>query len=121
MMLKALENKFKMKDRVSILIPDKDSRNVPLSEVLLKETISLVAKVLAEIAGGSTVVPGLKGYYYTEEGILCEETTAEVQAYTTPDKLEQVVEKALELAEQVKANLRQETVGLKVNEEFYFI
>ena len=66
-MLAALENRFRLSDRVSILIPDKDNRNQPLSEALLKETVSLVAKVLAEIAGGSTVVPNLKGYYYTEE------------------------------------------------------
>lgn len=120
-MFKALENKFRLSERVSILIPDKDNVNQPLSEALLKETVSLVAKALAQIAGGSTVVPNLKGYYYTEEGILCEETTTEVQAYTTPDKMEQVLEKALELAEQVKVNLRQESVGLKVNDQFYFI
>lgn len=120
-MFKALENKFRLSERVSILIPDKDNVNQPLSEALLKETVSLVAKALAQIAGGSTVVPNLKGYYYTEEGILCEETTTEVQAYTTPDKMEQVLEKALELAEQVKVSLRQETVGLKVNDQFYFI
>ena len=120
-MFKALKGKFRLSDRVSILIPDKDNRNQPLNERLLKETISLVAKVLAEIAGGSTVVPNLKGYYYTEEGILCEETTVEVEAYTTPDKLETVLEKALELAEQIKVSLHQETVGLKVNDQFYFI
>lgn len=120
-MLKALESRFKLTDRVSILVPDKDNKNQPLSETLLKETIQVVAKALAQIAGGSTVVPNLQGYYYTEDGILCEETTVEVQAYTTPDKLEQVLEKALELAEQVKVSLRQESVGLKVNEEFYFI
>ena len=120
-MFKALENKFRLSERVSILIPDKDNVNQPLSEALLKETVSLVAKALAQIAGGSTVVPNLKGYYYTEEGILCEETTTEVQAYTTPDKMEQVLEKALELAEQVKVSLRQESVGLKVNDQFYFI
>lgn len=120
-MLKALENRFKLTDRVSILIPDKDNQNQPLSEVVLKETVSLVARALAQIAGGSTVVPNLKGYYYTSEGILCEENTTEVQAYTTTDKLEQVLEKAVELAEQVKVNLRQETVGLKLNDEFFFI
>lgn len=120
-MLTALESKFKLTDRVSILIPDKDNRNQPLNEVVLKETIKVVAKALAQVAGGSTVVPNLQGYYYTDEGILCEETTVEVQAYTTPDKLEEVLEKALNLAEQVKANLRQETVGLKVNDQFYFI
>lgn len=120
-MFKALENKFRLTDRVSILIPDKDNKNQPLNEVALKETIRVVAKALAQIAGGSTVVPNLQGYYYTDEGILCEETTTEVQAYTTPDKLEVVLEKALELAEQVKTSLRQESVGLKVNDQFYFI
>lgn len=120
-MLAALESRFSLSERVSILIPDKDNKNQPLNEVALKETIRVVAKALAQIAGGSTVVPNLQGYYYTEEGILCEETTTEVQAYTTPDKLDVVLERALSLAEQVKANLRQESVGLKVNDQFYFI
>ena len=120
-MLAALESRFSLTERVSILIPDKDNKNMPLSEELLKETVSLVAKALAKIAGGSTVVPNLRGYYYTEEGILCEEVTTEVQVYTTPDNLQALLEEALVLSEQVKASLRQESVGLKVNDKFYFI
>ena len=120
-MLATLETRFSLTERVSILIPDKDNKNTPLNEELLKETVSLVARTLAKIAGGSTVVPNLQGYYYTEEGILCEEVTTEVQVFSTPDKLNEVLEGALVLAEQVKADLRQESVGLKVNDRFYFI
>lgn len=120
-MLATLENRFSLTERVSILIPDKDNKNIPLDEALLKETIKVVAKALARIAGGSTVVPNLQGYYYTEEGILCEEVTTEVQVFSTPDKLNEVLEEALVLSEQVKADLRQESVGLKVNDKFYFI
>ena len=113
---KTLKNLFKLSHKISLYVPTKNKNNEDLSQELIDNMVDIVASQFSEVNGGATSTQAL-GYWKTNSGELIKEKVTVVFSYT--NVLEQAIETAIDLGEQLKDMANQDAISLEVNNELY--
>jgi hypothetical protein len=115
--MKELEKFMKLASKVTVYVPATMDVN---KETDNTEQVEQTAKVLSECFGGATVTPAV-GYYVSNTGELVTEKTTVVFAYADTDALNKNVVRVIQRCVDIKREMKQESVGLEINGEMYFI
>ncbi len=115
---KTLKNLFKLSHKISLYVPTKDKNNQELPQELINNMINLTATKFSEVNGGATSTNAL-GYWKSVAGELIKEKIVVVFSYS--NNLENSIEAAIEIGEQLKEISNQDAISLEVNNELYFI
>lgn len=115
--MKELEKFMKLASKVTVYVPATVDVNKAADNT---KQVEQTAKVLSECFGGATVTPAV-GYYMSETGELVTEKTTVVFAYADTAALEQHIDRVIQLCVDIKREMKQESVGLEINGEMYFI
>lgn len=114
-----LLNIFHLSSVVEVFVPSTlgvATLNAGLHETYKRETML----TLSELFGGATVIESV-GCYKANDGQLVTEPISIVQSYTNTVDLEKHIGSVLNLCENLKAKMQQESIALKVNGKLYFI
>jgi len=110
-----LNNKIVLHDKVAIYVPC----TINVNEVIDNTSyVNIVACKLASLFGGSTIQRS-QGCYIDSNGKNVMEDTTIVYAYYNVNN--EAVDSILDVAEWLKAEMKQECIGLELYKEFYLI
>lgn len=108
---------IRLTSKVSIYVPSTTDVSVTI------DTSSWVAKVASTLSsyfGGATSTEA-SGFWVSDKDGLVREKVTIVYAYCTSSDLELRQADVLALAEEMKAELKQEAVSVEINNELYLI
>jgi hypothetical protein len=117
-MERTLQNLFKLSHKVSLFVPTRDRNGAPLAVELITEMVDKVAGEFSIVNGGATSTEAV-GYWKTNNSQLIKEKVIVIYSFT--NVLEEAIDKAVELAQELKITANQEQVGIEVNNEMYYI
>lgn len=112
-----LKNLFKLSHKVTVYVP---GTNGATTEADNTEVVNHVASNLSSFFGGATSSPAV-GYWVSGIHGLIRENTTIVFAYATEHDLYEHVDDVVELCEEMKRTLAQESIALEIDGEMYFI
>lgn len=115
--MKRLQNCFKLGSKVTVYVPATNNVN---EEIDNEKYVKAVAERLSFWFGGATSTPA-RGYWVSTDAGLVKEDTTIVFAYTDTEKLQNCIDRLVDLCEWLKAEMTQESVALEINGEMYFI
>lgn len=115
--MKQLEKFVKLASKVTVYVPATVDIN---KEADNTKQVEKTAEILAQCFGGATVTPA-KGYYVSDAGELVTENTTVVFAYANTAALEERIDRIIQLCLDIKHEMKQESVGLEINGDMYFI
>lgn len=115
--MKQLEKFVKLAAKVTVYVPATVDINTEADNT---KQVDKTAEILSQCFGGATVTPA-RGYYVTDAGELVTEKTTVVFAYADTAALEQHIDRVIQLCVDIKREMKQESVGLEINGEMYFI
>lgn len=114
---KKLKSLIALRHNVRIFVPstidvDKELDNTGYVDAILKD--------FSEKFGGATSYLAMGAWSSPQAGLVKEKVTI-VEAFCTEAQLEENIEKVIELAEDLKRELKQEAIALQINNELYFV
>lgn len=112
-----LKNLFRLSHKVTFYVPSTVDVDKAVDNTAQVER---VAAALSSWFGGATSTPAL-GYWLSPAAGLVAEKTVVVFAYAAESDLEAHVGDVVELAESIKAEMKQEAVAVEIDGEMYFI
>lgn len=83
-------------------------------------TVERAAALLSGLFGGATA-QSVRGYWLSDAAGLVAEDTTVVYAYADSAALDAAIDQVIDFCELIRAELRQEAIGLEVNNQMYFI
>ena len=108
-----------MTDYVAIIVPSTRRITEPLSAAEAREYVQRTKRFLAEKFGGATAIPS-EGAWITSDGLLVEENTTLVFAFTE-SLSDENKEAVFQFCEQLRDDLEQGAVLAIINWEPHFI
>lgn len=112
-----LQNVFKLASKITIYVP----ATVNINEVIDNtEYVKRAATLLSECFGGATSTDAL-GYWVSPTAGLVKENTTMVFAYAADADLKKNLDKAIDFCEELKEEMKQDSIALELNGEMYFI
>lgn len=112
-----LKNVFKLASKVTVYVP----ATVNINEVIDNtEYVKRAATLLSECFGGATSTDAL-GYWVSPTAGLVKENTTMVFAYAADADLKKNLDKVIDFCEELKEEMKQDSIALELNGEMYFI
>lgn len=112
-----LKNLFKLSSKITIYIPSTIDINIAVDN---KKQVDEVAVLLSNCFGGATSCETL-GYWMSPAAGLVKEKTTMVYAYCSDEDLQNHAEKVIDFCENLKQEMKQDSIALEINGEMYFI
>lgn len=116
MTLTEFQNIIPLDHQVKIYIPSKTKEGKRIKN----RNIPHYQSAIASIFGGGTSYKA-EGIWKNSAGELMQEKITVIQSYTTQEGLGNGMEKLLNLLQDMKIALNQETISLEVNNELFFL
>lgn len=112
-----LENYFKLSSKVTVYVPSTTDVNKEIDNTLY---VNSVAANLSTWFGGATSA-NVSGFWMSDTHGLVQEKTTTVYAYCDENALQENLENLLTMCQKMKNDLVQESVGVEIDGEMYFI
>lgn len=112
-----LKNMFKLSSKISVYIPSTVDINISVDTT---KYIDDCATLLSTCFGGATSTSAI-GYWESPTQGLVKEKTTMVFAYCDTDGLEKYTDEVIDFCENMKHELKQDSVALEINGEMYFV
>ena len=116
---KKLSNLIKLSCSVKLLIPSTQNVDVEISDQEFEIEVENALVFLGNLFGGSTgsdavgTWPSLRG--------LVKEKVKQIESYCSSDDLNKHIDDVIDYSIELKTRMAQESVGLLVNNELYFV
>jgi len=117
MELSKLENMFSLSCNVVVYVPS--TYNVD-KKIDNKKQVESVASLLADYFGGSTSEK-CKGYYKANSGKMISEDIIKVYAFCDTESLNNNIDNVIAICENLKTEMKQESIALEINNKMYFV
>lgn len=112
-----LKAMFSLKSKITVYIPATVNINETIDNT---EFVNKAATLLSECFGGATSTEAL-GYWVSDTAGLVKENTTMVFAYAGEDDLKKNLDKVIDFCQDLKTEMKQDTVALELNGEMFFI
>lgn len=112
-----LQNVFKLSSKITVYVP----ATVNINELIDNtKYVERTATLLSECFGGATSTDVL-GYWKSPTAGLVKENTTMVFAYAADADLKKNLDKVIDLCEELKEEMKQDSIALELNGEMHFI
>lgn len=118
--MKELKFLFDLDCKVSIYVPSTTDVNCADEENLQQRFVELCMKKFSEWFGGATATDALGGWMSNDKGLILERVRIVYAFCRKEDFAENFVE-ILRICEQIKSEMRQESVTLEYNGQIKFV
>ena len=112
-----LKAMFCLRSKITVYIPATIEVDRKIDN---REYVDRAAALLSECFGGATSTEAL-GYWMSGSCGLVKENTTLVFAYASEEDLKNNLDKVIDFCEQIKEEMKQESVALELNGEMFFI
>lgn len=112
-----LKNVFKLSSKITVYVPATININEAIDNT---EYVNRAATLLSECFGGATSTDAL-GYWKSPTAGLVKENTTLVFAYAAEADLKKNLDKVIDFCEELKEEMKQDSVALELNGEIFFI
>lgn len=114
---KILKGLFSLDHNIRIYIPGTDTVNQKIDNTVY---VVMAQKYFSDWFGGATSYDAIGAWNSQQKGLILEGVKI-VEAYGTREQVEKHLQKVIEYAQKIKAELHQEAVSLEYDNKLYFI